>query len=138
MDKNKCLHHHHHHNHSTPYHAPDRLARPTPICLRNAERNGALRPTTVATPQLSQLVRAPPKSPVSPIMLPGGAPSVAPNGDPGAATQNPVPYFSPAMPIPPVISVPDTIAHLRMCLEPSHRDYWRVEQHVDIRKAIRT
>ncbi|KFZ18169.1 hypothetical protein V502_04248 [Pseudogymnoascus sp. VKM F-4520 (FW-2644)] len=114
------------------------LARPPPICLRNAELNGELRPTTVATPAIPTHT-SPTKTPRLPYRASCGAPSGAPNGGPGAAaTQNPVPYFSPAMPISPVISVPDTIASLRTYLDPSHCDYWRVEQHVNIRKAIPT
>ncbi|KFY87451.1 hypothetical protein V500_06949 [Pseudogymnoascus sp. VKM F-4518 (FW-2643)] len=114
------------------------LARPPPICLRNAELNGELRPTTVATPAIPTHAN-PTKTPRLPYHASCGAPSGAPNGGPGAAaTQNPVPYFSPAMPISPVISVPDTIASLRTYLDPSHCDYWMVEQHVNIRKDIPT
>ncbi|OBT73552.1 hypothetical protein VF21_07653 [Pseudogymnoascus sp. 05NY08] len=37
---------------------------------------------------------------------------------------------------PPVMSIADTIARLRTFLNPAHRDYWRVEQRVNIRKTI--
>ncbi|KFY70775.1 hypothetical protein V499_08957 [Pseudogymnoascus sp. VKM F-103] len=41
-----------------------------------------------------------------------------------------------AMDIPPVLSVSDTIARLRTYLDPTHQDYWRAEQHANIRKVI--
>jgi hypothetical protein len=41
------------------------------------------------------------------------------------------------MPTPrPVLSIPATIARLRTYIDPTHRDYWRVEQHANIRVAI--
>ncbi|OBT95763.1 hypothetical protein VE01_06545, partial [Pseudogymnoascus verrucosus] len=77
---------------------------------------------------------------------PGNHPAIPnqrPRRPPSLPHALPTPPASPrpasvAIPIPPVsvLSIPATIARLLTYLDPTHQDYYRVEQHPNIRKAI--